>query len=300
MALIVDLNNDGLEDLIVGVEGGVVLAQGDGSGSFRIRTVLDTADDVYALAAGDYDLDGRLDLYVGVYYRDEYDRPGDEAVADAGFVYFDAVTGGRNSLFHNEVDGDQWSFRDVTSDVGLDHDNYRFSFAATWEDYDNDGDLDLFVANDYGPKNLFRNDLREDGTRQFADATKTSGAEDRASGMGITWGDYNHDGWMDVYVSNMFSYAGHRITFQDQFRSDADASIKQTLQRFARGNTLLKNLGDGGDDGGELTFEDRSIPSAVNRGRWAWGTAFVDVNNDSWDDLLVTNGYITTEDTGDL
>ena len=69
--------------------------------------------------------------------------------------------------------------------------------------------------------------------------------------------------------------------------------MKQRYQRFARGNTLLRNQGNG-------TFDDRSEPAGIEMGRWAWGSHFVDLNNDGWEDLIVANGFITTDDTGDL
>jgi hypothetical protein len=111
--------------------------------------------------------------------------------------------------------------------------------------------------------------------------------------MGITWGDYDRDGRMDVYISNMFSAAGNRITFQDKFKPDSPGEVKRRIQRLARGNTLLQNLGNG-------RFRDQSAGAGVEMGRWSWASQFVDLNNDSWLDLLVANGYITADDTGDL
>ena len=72
----------------------------------------------------------------------------------------------------------------------------------------------------------------------------------------------------------------------------ADPTVAH-VQRMARGNTLFRNNGDG-------TFGDQSIAADVTQGRWAWGARFVDINNDGWQDLLVANGYVTNEDTGDL
>ena len=118
-------------------------------------------------------------------------------------------------------------------------------------------------------------------------------AEDSASGMGVTWADFDHDGWMDVYVSNMFSAAGSRVMSQAAFKPNSAENVRTRLRRFARGNTLLKNLGDS-------TFSDVSEVAGVTMGRWAWSSNFVDVNNDSWDDLVVANGLLTTDDTGDL
>ena len=154
---------------------------------------------------------------------------------------------------------------------------------------DNDGDQDLYVANDYGRDNLYRND---NGT--FKDIAADVGAEDAASGMSVSWSDYDHDGRMDIYISNMWSAAGNRIAFQPDFKKNAPPEVKQRLQRFARGNTLLKNDSDS-------RFEDVSKKAGVEMGRWAWGSLFADINNDGWDDILIANGFITKNaDSGDL
>ncbi len=304
-ALLVDLNNDGHQDLAVAMTGGLVIAEGSGDGRFEIRQILDTSDDLMVLTASDFDQDGRLDLYAGAYYRDGVLGNTEEtAIGGAGgqFIFYNANDGGPNSLFRNEINQGEWAFRDVTVDTGLNSNNRRYSLAAAWEDFDNDGDQDLYVANDYGLNNLYRNDRRDDGTREFVDIAHEAGAEDCASGMSVTWGDYDRDGWMDLYVSNMYSTAGNRVTFQNQFKTDASDDIKKRFQRFAKGNTLLRNLGGSGEttDDTSHRFQDLSIEAGVNRGRWAWGSYFVDVNNDGWDDLVVANGYITTDDSGDL
>jgi hypothetical protein len=305
-ALLVDLDNDGNQDLVVGVRGGVVLAAGDGKRRFAIREVLDTSDDVMALAAADIDLDGRLDLFVGAYMANTLSAGAQAAAATGGataaFVYHDANDGGANHLFLNRIETpEHWQLDDVTSTAGLDVNNRRWTLAAAWEDYDNDGDQDLYVANDYGRDNLYRNDglYRNNGdgdgsgTVRFTDISVAARVENAASGMAVTWGDYDRDGRTDVYVSNMFSAAGNRIAFQPRFKATGDPEVKNRLQQFARGNTLLHNQADG-------KFDDQSRAAAVEMGRWAWGSRFVDINNDAWEDLVVANGYVTTDDTGDL
>ena len=97
----------------------------------------------------------------------------------------------------------------------------------------------------------------------------------------------------DLYVSNMFSSAGNRIAYQRKFKSDSHEATRAQFQRHARGNTLFENVGDG-------TFRDVSVSSAVTMGRWAWGSTFIDLNNDGLEDIFVANGYVTQEDTGDL
>jgi hypothetical protein len=91
----------------------------------------------------------------------------------------------------------------------------------------------------------------------------------------------------------MFSAAGNRITYQRQFRPEVASAIRSQFQRHARGNTLFESTGDG-------HFRDVSDAAGVTMGRWAWGSRFVDLNNDGWDDLVVANGFITAEDTNDL
>ena len=296
-ALFVDLDNDAKQDLAVAIEGGIVLAEGDGQGHFTIRTVLDTSDDTMSLVAADYDLDARLDLYVCVYSQDTLSERG-QGVVLPGLSAGSAVNvngkGGENSLFRNEIGEDgTWRFIDVTERTGLDSQNDHKSFAAAWEDFDNDGDQDLYVANDNGRNNLYRNDALDSGSRKFVDVSAMNGADDRACGMSVSWGDYDRDGWMDIYISNMFSAAGTRIAFLPQFLASEKNETRQMFQRFTRGNTLLKNASPG-------EFTDVSLREGVAMGRWAWGSLFADLNNDGWEDLLVTNGFITTDDMGDL
>ena len=302
-ALLLDLNNDGHQDLAVGVTGGVVIASGDGTGKFKVQSVIDTQDHVLSLTAADYNLDGKLDIYVGVYFPNGIDGAAQSTIvggAGGEIAYADANDdGGGNSLLQNNTGKDSWEFKDITDSVGLEQNNLRMTLAAAWEDFDNDGDQDLYVANDYGLNNLYRNDRDENGNHRFVDVALDYRAEDTAFGMSVAWSDYDRDGWMDLYIGNMFSYAGHRITYQDQFRKNESQKIRKGYQRFARGSTLLKNLGAKKSDGDHLKFEDRSLQDGANKARWAWGSRLADFNNDGWEDIVAVNGYISTDDTGD-
>ena len=170
----------------------------------------------------------------------------------------------------------------------MDVNNRRFSFAASWEDYDNDGDQDLYVANDYGRNCLYRND-----GGAFTEIAAELRLEDTSSGMSVTWSDFNLDGQMDVYTSNMFSSAGNRITYQKQFKPGLPGDIREQFQHLAIGNSLFEGVAGS-------AFRDVGVQAGVNMGRWAWGSKFVDFNNDGWDDILVANGFISADDTGDL
>ena len=280
-ALMIDMDNDGDQDLVLTPRSGVLFMANDGLGHFRAQTLVPMVSDITSVAAADYDQDGDLDLYLCAYFPSREDI----SVLGTPLPYHDANNGGRNVLLRNE---NNWQFTDMTNLVGLDHNNTRWSYATSWEDYDNDGDQDLYVANDFGRNNLYRND---DG--HFLDVAGQAGVEDISSGMGVTWGDYDRDGQMDLYVSNMFSAAGSRITYQRQFKRDASRQTKAQFQRHARGNSLFENSGKG-------TFRDVSVDAGVTMGRMAWGSLFFDLNNDGWDDLVVLNGLVTNEKAEDL
>ena len=286
-ALIVDLDNDGDQDLVTATAEGLLVMENNGAGKFRLQSTLATRDnDTKSLSAADFDDDGDLDLYICIDFASQFSLLTEPEVE---FVYHNANDGAANVLFRNDIDPDgRWKFTDVTQEVGLDVDNRRHSLACAWEDYDNDGDQDLYVANDYGQNCLYQNN---DGS--FKNVAEEANVLDSASGMSVSWGDYDRDGWLDLYVANMFSSAGSRITRQEQFKPGTNDELRSIYSRFAKGNTLLKNEGQG-------KFREVSESTGVEMGRWSWGSIFADMNNDSWDDLLVVNGYITTEDTGDL
>lgn len=280
-ALFVDLDNDGNQDLVLmTISGGLVLS-GDGTGKFEKKRILHECRNAFSLTAADYDNDSLLDLYVGRYWPTSENR-GEIAIP---VPYYDAQNGGRNLLFRNVGD---WEFQDVTTATGLDVENTRYTMAAAWNDFDQDGRIDLYVANDFGRNCLYRN-----LGGSFENVAASAGVEDSASGMSVTFGDFDRDGLDDLYVSNMFSSAGSRTTYQRQYAERFGAEGVRNMQRMARGNTLFRNTGNG-------DFEDISELAGVTMGRWAWGSLFSDLNNDGLEDIVVLNGNITTEDTGDL
>jgi hypothetical protein len=286
-ALFIDLDGDGDQDLAVQTDPTLLIYENrefGGSRLFGLRAALRTFGTT-SISAADYDLDGDLDLYVCGYML-----PYDEGRAP--LPYHDANNGRPNLLLRNDgrLEGSEpgWIFTDVTDEVGLDANNRRYSFAAVWEDYDDDGDQDLYVANDFGRNNLYRND---GGT--FADVAAEAGVEDMAAGMGVSWGDVDGDGRLDLHVANMFSSAGGRVSYQRQFMESAGAPTRASYQRHARGDTLFRNQGDG-------TFADVSLEAGITMGRWAWGALFADLDNDGRPDLFVPNGFVTGEDPEDL
>lgn len=284
-ALLVDLDNDGDQDLAVTTPYATLILANDGTGSFSLVEKIEFASGGYSLTAADYDNDGDLDLYVCVYYR----KPGDARALAYPIPYHDANNGGQNVLLRN----DDMRFSDATEVTGMQAENHRFSFAASWEDIDADGDQDVYVANDYGRNSLYRNQLSETGRATFLSDAATAGIEDTSFGMSVCWGDANGDGKIDLYTGNMFSGAGNRIAFQDRFQQHAPGEIKAKLQRTARGNSLFLNNGN-------ATFRDVTMTAGARQGRWAWGSIFGDINNDGLEDLIVGNGFVTGKREDDL
>jgi hypothetical protein len=291
-ALICDFDNDGDQDLAVATLTGVLVHENDGRGGFAVRAALPFPGAVpYSLSAADYDLDGDLDIFAACYsartlagvQRELFERP---------VPYHDAGNGGRNVLLRN--DGG-WRWRHATRAAGLDDRDRRFSYACAWDDYDLDGDPDLYVANDFGRNTLYRNDTPGPGRPgRFTEVAVAQGVEDVAAGMSAAWGDYDNDGWSDLHVGNMFSSAGSRIARLAGFLPGAGEGTRALFRRHARGNSLFRSRGGG------QGFDDVSEAAGVTLGRWAWASKFIDWNHDGWLDIAVANGFITQADSGDL
>ncbi len=230
----------------------------------------------------DYDRDGFLDLYLCVY---SYFFGAGEDKAGTPAPYYDARNGPPAVLFRNDGRG---RFVDVTTEAGLDTGNDRYHFAAAWADYDNDGWPDLLVANDFGTKNLYRNRGLRDGRVTFEDVAAAAGVLDHGAGMSAAFLDYDNDGLLDIYTGNMWSDAGLRVTSAPDFMPDAPADVRALYRRHVRGNSLLRNRGDG-------HFEDKTLAARAEMGRWAWSSDALDFDNDGWEDLYVVNGMLTRE-----
>ena len=200
--------------------------------------------------------------------------------------YYDARNGPPNCLLHNEGNG---TFVEKTQAAGLNADNDRYSFSCAWGDSNSNGLPDLFVANDFGSSQLYRNN--GDGT--FTVVSKESHVEDVGAGMSCCWADFDNDGHQDIYVPSMWEAAGQRVSGQKQFHEKAPQNIRELYQRHARGNALYRNQGDG-------TFRNNGHKAGVEMGRWSWSSDFWDIDHDGYSDLYVTNGYISALGQDDM
>jgi len=285
-ALFADFQNRGRQDLLVVCGTGPLLFVNQGDGTFSLRR------DAFRFArppqgtfthAGiaDYDGDGRLDIYFCTYMYylglDQYHYP---------IPYYDARNGPPNCLFHNQGDG---TFVETTERTGLNADNDRYSFACAWGNSNGNGLPDLFVANDFGSSQLYRN--HGDGT--FKVVSKEARVESVGAGMSCCWADYDNDGRQDIYVPSMWEAAGQRVSAQQQFHEKAPEAIRALYQRHARGNALYHNAGDG-------TFQNVGREAGVEMGRWSWCSDFWDFDHDGYADLYVANGYLSGPEKEDL
>jgi Flp pilus assembly protein TadD/peroxiredoxin len=285
-ALFADFENRGLQDLLVVCGSGPLLFQNQGDGKFLLKSdafkFARAPEGTFTHAAiADYDRDGRLDIYFCVYNYylglDQYHYP---------TPYFDARNGPPNFLFHNEGNA---TFQDRTAAAGLTAENDRYSFACAWGDYHANGLPSLYVANDFGRGNLYRNN--GDGT--FAAVSDESGATIAGAGMSACWLDFDNDGKQDIYVANMWSAAGLRVSKQPNFQEKDPENVRALYRQHASGNSLYRNLGNG-------KFANVAKESGVAIGRWAWCSDSCDFDQDGWPDLYIANGYISGPNHQDL
>ncbi len=291
-ALFVDIDNDGRQDLIVVRATGPMLFLNQGGGKFRQKAnafqfATPPQGTFTGAAVADYDRDGWLDIYfcLYVYYQgtDQYKYP---------TPYYAAENGPPNFMMRNNRDG---TFRDVTAETGLNQNNTRYSFCCAWSDFNGDGWPDLYVVNDFGRKNLYRNN----GNGTFTDIAAQAGVEDIGAGMSVCCLDYDNDGVDDLYVADMWTAAGERISMQEIFQKNAPLETRALYHKHAMGNSLFRNVSrkkpkDGsGSLSSSISFADTTQAAGVGIGRWAWSSDAWDFDHDGFPDLYITNGFIS-------
>ncbi len=265
----VDYDDDGTVDLFVTGYGGNVLYRGTGPCKFQ-----DVTEKVGLRGGGfstgaawaDYDRDGDLDVFVARYVAVDLDRLPEFGSSATTCAYRGirvqcgprGLPGETDQLYRNRGDG---TFEEVSRKSGVSDERKHYGMAGIWGDYDDDGWPDLFVANDATYNYLYRN--MRDGT--FKETGAVAGVAYGETGteqgsMGVTWGDFDADGRLDLFVTN--------------FENEP--------------NALYRNLGPAG-------FVDVTLPSKIGQPSLpyvGWGTAFVDFDNDGFSDLLIANGHV--------
>lgn len=300
VALFADLDNDGDPDLFLGRSTGPnKLFRNDGHGYFTDVTEGANLGRnwVATAAAADYDGDGKVDLYLGRYLDPRKNLP---------TTVFYTRNGEGNSLLHNEGG---LSFRDATAKAGVGEGGLTLGVA--WADIDSDGDVDLYVANDFGRNAMFRND----GDGKFTDVSRESGTLDIGYGMSAAFGDVDNDGDMDLYVANVHSsqrwYGQAPIMYRYIINSIKQGTIREDLpiyrELYAEVGADWKNLGKQVIKGNSLflndgrgKFAEVSERSNANPFGWFWSSVFLDYDNDGLQDIYAVNGWITGKIKDDL
>ena len=279
-----DIDNDGDLDLYVAKWGEPnQLFRNNGDGTF-VDVSAFSGTDYWGYTNGatflDYDRDGRLDLLVGNYFaeevvdpdtgqrvRNDLWNPVTTRVMHETFTHAD--NGGRNVLYRNLGDG---TFEDRTKAVGLNFTGWTLAVGSG--DLNNDGWPDLYLANDFGQDELYLNTGATEDPPRFRLIIDPAGhpgiGNDWWKGMNVDMGDVNNDGYLDIYVTNVF---------EARYKTD-------------EGNMLWLNVADPKFPGGR-GFRNVAQASGAFDGGWGWGGKFADFNNDGLLDIYTVNGFVT-------
>ena len=300
-AIFADFDNDGDSDLLLGrtLVPSVYLVNDNGQFTDRTRELVAAGlpSLVTSVSAADFNGDGLLDVYLSTYAADLMHSEREANIGQHGvdsllseflsqdqarklfdstgtdeFNRFLNYSGPPNLLLRNSGNG-RFEPADHSDQVAA----WRHTYQASWSDYDSDGDPDLYLANDFAVNSLYRND----GVEGFTEVAESTGTTDIGFGMGASFGDFDNDQRLDLYVSNMFSKAGRRITSQLD-------GVDPLFALMARGNSLFRNVTN---DRFEKVSGLETSKLQVEAAGWSWSGQFQDVDNDGWLDAHALSGY---------
>jgi len=252
-ALWLDYDNDGWQDLFL-LRFGITELFHNEHGKFvevTDRAGVRRRTNALSATAFDFDRDGDVDIFIGGYFpeKDFFDPPDTRVLFES---WETARNGARKYLFRNDGAG---KFAEVANEAGFQ--DAGWAMAVGHGDINNDGWHDIYIANDFGPDTVLKNDKGH-----FVDITSKAIGVDTKKGMNADFGDFDNDGQIDVYITNM------------------------TEPYLSECNMLWRNNGD-------ETFSDVSMEMHACDTRWGWGAKFIDVNNDGLLDIYAANGFIS-------
>ncbi len=259
-----DYDNDGHTDLYVTGYGENHLYHNNGDGTFTdVAKKLGVSADGWSTSAGwiDYDRDGRLDLFVARYLDWDFARGsipcGDTRPGFRAYCHPDNFKGATNILYHQKPDG---TFEDVSVKAGV-ADPTGKALGVAFADFDNDGWPDVFVANDSVRQSLYHN--KRDGTFEDIAVTAGAGYDENGktfAGMGVDAGDYDNDGWPDVFITTLSNET------YPLYRNNGDLSFTWATNATSVGQITLPYSG--------------------------WGLHFIDADNDGLRDVFVAQSHV--------
>ena len=279
-ALLIDIDNDRDQDLAITTDESLLLYSNTGKGEFQFEHRMAIGRGAQSLSAVDFDQDGDLDLFLCKFGTPDLDVDVMQFPKDL----LDVKGGGRNVLLRND---EGWKFVDATEQVGLTTENRDYSKCAAWVDFDLDGDQDLYVANEFSRDRCYRND-----SGWLEDVTEKMNINIASRHRTVSTGDFNQDGHFDFFVGTDAPLAASESLAVPKGSAATDFDdVKKVLS----GESQIWFSKPGSDK-----LDPFFLKAPIFASESAFGSVAADLNNDGYDDVVVTNGCLTRSSPEDL